>query len=90
MNSDTWKLIIGCLLVGGVFAYLWYQGQITRFANYVRATREELKKCTWPSFEELQGQTVLIFVAILLLGGFTFLVDIASSHILSAMFTIFS
>jgi len=90
MNGDTIKLIVMCAAVGGIFAYLWYTGQVTRFANYVRATREELKKCSWPNFEELQGQTLLIFVAIALLGTFTFVVDITSSHVLQALYKIFS
>jgi hypothetical protein len=33
--------------------------------------REELKKCTWPTWEELKGSTVLIMISIALLGGFT-------------------
>ena len=90
MNGDTLKIVIWCAVVGGLFIYLWYTGQVTRFANYVRATREELKKCSWPNFEELQGQTLLIFVAIALLGAFTFVVDLASSHILTALYKIFS
>ena len=61
--------------IGSVFAYLWWQGQIRRFATYVQETREELKKCTWPTWEELKGSTVLIAITIFLLGAFTFAVD---------------
>jgi preprotein translocase SecE subunit len=90
MNGDTIKLVVLVVLVGGSFAYLWKQGQIARLSNYILATREELKKCTWPSFEELQGQTLLIFVAIGLLGSFTILVDLASSNVLHILFGWFS
>jgi len=63
------------LVIGGVFAYLWWQGQIRRFATYVQETWEELKKCTWPTWEELKGSTVLITITIVLLGTFTVVVD---------------
>ena len=36
---------------------------------------EELKKCTWPTWVELKGSTVVVMVAILLLGVFTFAAD---------------
>ncbi|MGA9452641.1 MAG: preprotein translocase subunit SecE [Verrucomicrobiia bacterium] len=63
------------VVIGSVFAYLWWQGQIRRFATYIQETREELKKCTWPTWEELKGSTVLITVTIALMGGFTVVVD---------------
>jgi len=33
------------------------------------------QKCTWPSWPELKGSTVVIFISIIILGGFTMLVD---------------
>jgi preprotein translocase subunit SecE len=63
------------VVIGSVFAYLWWQGQIRRFATYVQETREELKKCTWPTWEELKGSTVLITITIALMGLFTMVVD---------------
>ena len=63
------------IVIGSVFAYLWWQGQIRRFATYIQETREELKKCTWPTWEELKGSTVLITVTIALMGAFTVVVD---------------
>ena len=64
------------MLVGIAFAVLWYKGYLVRFANYVQQTREELKKCTWPTWDELKGSTVVVFISILLLGLFTVLVDL--------------
>ena len=63
------------MVIGSVFAYLWWQGQIRRFATYIQETREELKKCTWPTWEELKGSTVLITITIALMGGFVLVVD---------------
>ena len=68
-------IAIWAVLIGAVFAYLWWQGHIRRFASYVQETREELKKCTWPTWEELQGSTVLITTTIVLLGGFVWVTD---------------
>ena len=63
------------MIIGGLFGLLWWQGQIQRLAVYVQETREELKKCSWPSWEELKGSTVLIMIMVALLGGFIVLVD---------------
>ncbi len=35
----------------------------------------ELHKCSWPSWEELKGSTVLIAICVALLGLFTFVSD---------------
>jgi preprotein translocase subunit SecE len=73
--NDLVKIFIWVAVAGVIFAVLWRKGYLDRFANYVRSTREELKRCTWPTLAELQGSTVVIFVSILLLGGFTVGVD---------------
>ena len=62
-------------MVGVIFAVLWRKGQLTRFAAYIRETREELRKCTWPSWDELKGSTVVVVISIVLLGGFTVFAD---------------
>ena len=41
----------------------------------MQETREELKKCSWPTWEELKGSTVVIMISIALLGAFTEVVD---------------
>ena len=58
-------------VIGAVFGYLWWQGQVRRFAVYIQETREELKKCSWPTWQELKGSTVVIAISIALLGAFT-------------------
>ncbi len=74
MNSWI-HIAVWAVVIAAIFAYLWWQGQVTRFANYIRETREELKKCSWPSWIELRGSTVLIAIVIVLLGVFTVIVD---------------
>ena len=61
--------------MGVVFAYMWRQGQLKQMAAYVLETREELKKCSWPTWVELKGSTALIMISIALLGAFTEVVD---------------
>ena len=73
--SNYLSLIVWAVIIAAVFGVLWWQGQITRLAAYVRETRVELEKCSWPTWEELKGSTVLVFISIALLGAFTILVD---------------
>lgn len=74
--SELIPTLIWLAILGIVFGVLWYLGYVARFANYLKETREELRKCTWPTWEELKGSTVVVMVATLLLGLFTALVDL--------------
>jgi preprotein translocase subunit SecE len=69
------SLFVWVVVVGAIFAFLWYKGFLQRLANYVRETREELKKCTWPSVDELKGSTIVVMVTIAILGLFTVSID---------------
>jgi preprotein translocase subunit SecE len=73
--SGWTNIIIWAAIIGAAFAYLWWQGQVRQLATYVAETREELKKCSWPTWVELKGSTALIMVSIALLGAFTEVVD---------------
>ncbi len=57
------------------FGILWYTGQVTRISAYVNETVAELKKCSWPTWDELKGNTIIVFICIILLGLFTMVVD---------------
>jgi preprotein translocase subunit SecE len=58
-----------------IFVVLLRRGYFLRISGYCRETQEELKKCTWPTWEELKGSTVVVVVSIAILGGFTMGVD---------------
>jgi preprotein translocase subunit SecE len=73
--KDYIVLILWVIVIGGAFAYAWYKGYLMRLARYIEETREELKKCTWPTRDELSGSTVVIMVTIVLLGGYTVGID---------------
>src|SRR5512142_852098 len=81
-TSYIW-IVVWVAVVGGVFAWLWRAGHLARFAAYVQQTREELRKCTWPSWDELKGSTVVVTISILILGGFTVFVDFIFSMLIS-------
>ena len=67
--------MIWAVVIGAIFGYLWWQGQVRRFAVYIQETREELKKCSWPTWQELKGSTVVIAISIVLLGVFVMVAD---------------
>ena len=79
MNSYYIKLLIGVVVVAIIFGLSWRKGYILRLRNYVLETREELRKCTWPSWDELKGSTVVVMVSIGILGTFTVSVDFVLS-----------
>ena len=74
MNELT-KILIWVAVVGALFGFLWWRGHLKQVALYVQQTREELKKCTWPTWDELKGSTVIVMISILILGLFTVAVD---------------
>jgi preprotein translocase subunit SecE len=81
--NDLVKLLVWVVIVGVAFGVLWRKGYLLRISNYVMETREELRKCTWPSFDELKGSTVVILLTILLLGGFIVGVDFVISQVIA-------
>jgi preprotein translocase SecE subunit len=80
--NDYTKILIWVVVIGGIFGLLWWQGQIRSLVTYWQETREELRKCSWPTLEELKGSTALVIVSIGLLGIFTVVVDFAMNLIL--------
>jgi preprotein translocase subunit SecE len=79
---DYLPMIIGIVAATVVFTLLWRQGAFLRLSGYFRETQEELKKCTWPTWDELIGSTVVVMVSVALLGGFTVGVDFIVANIL--------
>jgi preprotein translocase subunit SecE len=74
---------IGALLVGAVFVLLVRAGAFLKVSAYWAETMQELKKCTWPTWDELVGSTAVVIVASVLVGGFTVGIDFGISFIIS-------
>jgi preprotein translocase subunit SecE len=72
MNIST---IVWIVAVAALVIYLWRFGHLMRLSLYVQETREELRKCNWPTWNELKGSTVVVFVSIAILGVFTMATD---------------
>jgi len=73
--NELTKILIWVAVVAAIFGFLWWRGHLKQLANYVQQTREELKKCTWPTWDELKGSTVIVMISIVILGLFTVVVD---------------
>ena len=73
--SDLAKIGIWVAVVGILFGFLWRKGYLARLTDYVQQTREELRKCTWPTWDELKGSTVVVMISIAILGAYTVGVD---------------
>jgi preprotein translocase SecE subunit len=43
-------------------------GRIARFIQFLRDVRNELRKVTWPSFDELKKATTVIVIFVTVLG----------------------
>jgi preprotein translocase subunit SecE len=79
---NNWTSIsVTTVVILAIFGYLWWQGQIQRFAVYVQETREELRKCSWPTWQELKGSTLLIGMTVAFLGLFVFVIDQILFHV---------
>ena len=73
--SGWTKILVWAVVIGAIFGYLWWQGQVKRFASYCQETWVELHKCSWPTWDELKGSTLVIAISIALLGAFVYAVD---------------
>lgn len=71
VNKFLIELLLWSVVVLAVFATAWRLGWLMRLAAYVGETRDELRKCNWPTRQELWNSTVLVFVVLSLLGIFT-------------------
>jgi preprotein translocase subunit SecE len=70
------------VLIAVVFTILMRRGAFLRLSGYFRETQDELKKCTWPSWDELMGSTTVVIVSVGLLGAFTIGVDFVVASLL--------
>ncbi|MFT4586364.1 MAG: preprotein translocase subunit SecE [Limisphaerales bacterium] len=69
------SVIIWSLVLVVIFGWAWRAGHLMRLRKYVSETKEELRKCSWPTKQELKGSTAVVMVSIALLGVFTFVIN---------------
>jgi len=58
---------------------------IKKLQDFFIGVRFEMKKVSWPSWEELRGSTMVVFGLTLILGIFLFIVDLILSRIINAV-----
>jgi len=62
-------LVFGVVVASVAFALMWRKGYFLKISNYVQETKEELRKCSWPTREELIESTAVVMVAIFTVGA---------------------
>ena len=79
---NVWDFIwIG--LAAAVFAFLWRKGYLLRLSQYVGQTKIELRKCAWPTVNELKGSTVVVIIATAIIGLFVVGIDFVVGQIMN-------
>lgn len=73
-------------IIAVVFFVLWYKGYLVKIRQYVEETKEELRKCTWPTWDELKGNTTVVMITMALLGVFTVAVDFILSQFIKLLY----
>jgi preprotein translocase SecE subunit len=81
-NNDWITYAIWGAVIAAIFGFLWSKGYLIKIRNYFEETQEELKKCSWPTRDELKGSTVVVMVTIVILGAFTVCVDWVLSNVM--------
>ena len=85
MNDYIKYGLLGALVV--IVIIMWRRGLLKRLGDYVMETREELRKCSWPSVDELKGSTVVVMISIALLGVFVVAIDLVLTMLFKFMTT---
>lgn len=57
-------------------------GVWTRFVNFLKSYKGELKKITWPTFKQTATNTGTVLIAMVAVGGFVCLLDLGFSAII--------
>ncbi len=57
----------------------WYK----RFISFLKETKAELKKVTWPSRNEVTSTTIVVIIATVFFGFYLFFMDIIFSWVIT-------
>jgi preprotein translocase subunit SecE len=59
-------------------------------STFLREVRSEMGKVTWPTANELKGQTLVVIIAVLVIAGFIGLVDLILNNTIRLLITTIS
>ena len=79
---DDYTFIIWIAVAAVVFGFLWRKGYLLKLSQFVGQTRDELRKCAWPTKDELKSSTVVVVVSTALIGTFTVGVDFVVTRLM--------
>jgi preprotein translocase subunit SecE len=60
-------------------------GWATKGRSFLKDVRVEMTKVTWPTWDELKGQTLVVIIAVMLIAAFIGSVDIVLSNIVKLL-----
>ena len=66
-------IFLGLLLA--LFGFFWHRGYLQAIRKYLMETREQLRKATWPTRDELYQHTVVVLLSTFMMGVFTIIAD---------------
>jgi preprotein translocase subunit SecE len=81
--AARWLIVLGALAAGIVVALQSAQGR--EFWQFVQGSRIELRKVVWPTRQETLQTTMVVVVAIIVLGMFFWLLDMLLGAITRAL-----
>jgi len=83
-DSIFWTVFWPALVLA-IFVFLWKTGKVEAIKKHFNETREQLRKSTWPTREELKQHIVVVLLSSVLLAVFTVAADFVVREIIWGM-----
>ena len=81
VGVEFWSVFWPALIVA-VFLILWRTGKVEAIKKYINETRDQLRKATWPTRDELKQHIVVVLLSSALLAAFTVTADFVVREII--------
>ena len=81
VGVEFWSVFWPALIVA-VFLILWRTGKVEAIKKYINETRDQLRKATWPTRDELKQHIVVVLLSSALLAAFTVAADFVVREII--------
>ncbi len=89
--DEQWPIkvgVLGSMVLAAAMAYglMWLFFRHQRVSEFMIDTETEMRKVSWPSWEQLKTSTVATVVAVFLLGVYLYVVDVVFSRLFQLAF----
>ena len=81
VGVEFWSVFWPALILA-VFLILWRTGKVEAIKKYINETRDQLRKATWPTRDELKQHIVVVLLSSALLAAFTVAADFVVREII--------